>query len=108
MPHQAAGFRIDPPVSVPSVPRQRPAATATAEPLDEPPEECATLHGFKAGPKSGCTTPYAHSSMLSLPSETAPAAVNACTTVASVSGTRRAWMREALVVRTPAVAMRSL
>src|SRR5579859_5714416 len=108
MPHHAAGIRIEPPVSDPSAPRHRPAATATAEPLDEPPEECARLHGFSAGPKSGCTTPYAHSSMLSLPSDTAPPVVSACTTVASCSGMRCAWMREALVVRTPAVAMRSL
>ena len=37
---------MEPPVSVPSAPRQRPAATATPEPLDEPPDECGVLHGF--------------------------------------------------------------
>ena len=36
-PQQAAGSRIEPPVSLPSVPRTNPAATAAAEPLDEPP-----------------------------------------------------------------------
>jgi hypothetical protein len=36
-PQQVAGLRTEPPVSVPSVPGARPVATATAEPLDEPP-----------------------------------------------------------------------
>ena len=36
-PQQAAGTRIDPPVSVPIAISARPAATAAAEPLDEPP-----------------------------------------------------------------------
>ena len=38
MPQQAAGNRMEPPVSVPSAPRASPAATATAEPLEEPPD----------------------------------------------------------------------
>ena len=37
MPVKAAGWRIEPPVSVPVAPRQRSAATAAAEPPDEPP-----------------------------------------------------------------------
>ncbi len=37
MPHSAAGMRIDPPVSEPMAAGHRPPATATAEPLDEPP-----------------------------------------------------------------------
>src|SRR5438132_9753641 len=37
MPVKAAGWRIEPPVSVPVAPRQRWAATAVAEPPDEPP-----------------------------------------------------------------------
>jgi hypothetical protein len=32
-----AGTRVDPPVSVPSAKSHRPAATAAAEPLDDPP-----------------------------------------------------------------------
>ena len=37
MPHNDAGLRIEPPVSVPSAAGTRPAASATPEPLDEPP-----------------------------------------------------------------------
>ena len=37
IPQNAAGWRIEPPVSVPIAPRQRPAATAAAEPPEEPP-----------------------------------------------------------------------
>jgi len=36
-PHAAAGSRTDPPVSEPSAPNTRPAATAAPEPDDEPP-----------------------------------------------------------------------
>ena len=37
MPHQAAGSRTEPPVSVPMATGASPAATATPDPLDEPP-----------------------------------------------------------------------
>ena len=37
MPVNAAGWRIEPPVSVPVAPSARCAATAAAEPPDEPP-----------------------------------------------------------------------
>jgi hypothetical protein len=37
VPVKAAGWRIEPPVSVAVAPRQRSAATAAAEPPDEPP-----------------------------------------------------------------------
>ncbi|GJE43471.1 hypothetical protein AEGHOMDF_2650 [Methylobacterium soli] len=37
VPVKAAGWRIEPPVSVAVAPRQRRAATAAAEPPDEPP-----------------------------------------------------------------------
>ena len=37
MPVKAAGWRIEPPVSVPVTPGARPAATAAAEPPDDPP-----------------------------------------------------------------------
>ncbi len=56
MPQKAAGWRIEPPVSVPVAPRQRPAATALAEPPDEPPGTSGRLspsrrHGFSTLPK---------------------------------------------------------
>lgn len=37
-PQSLAGTRVEPPVSVPSATSTRPAATALAEPLDEPPQ----------------------------------------------------------------------
>jgi hypothetical protein len=43
MPVKAAGWRIEPPVSVPVTPGARPAATAAAEPPDEPPGVSAAL-----------------------------------------------------------------
>ena len=55
MPVKAAGWRIEPPVSVPVAPRQRSAATAAAEPPDEPPGVSGRLsprrrQGLTAGP----------------------------------------------------------
>src|SRR5262249_26035509 len=45
-PQRAAGSRIEPPVSLPSVASANPAATAAAEPLLEPPEQCPGFHGL--------------------------------------------------------------
>src|SRR5215475_4264772 len=79
MPVKAAGWRIEPPVSVPTAPRQIPAATAAAEPPDEPPGtsgafESCRRHGETTGPKYELSfdEPMANSSLLSLPSMTAP------------------------------------
>ena len=79
MPAKAAGWRIEPPVSVPVAPRHRPAATAAAEPPDEPPgtsfaSDPSRRHGLTAGPKHEVSLdePMANSSLLSLPSITAP------------------------------------
>src|SRR5215475_4768619 len=83
MPAKAAGWRIEPPVSVPVAPMQRLAATAAAEPPDEPPGTSLVLdsapftsrrHGDTTGPKQDVSfdEPMANSSLLSLPSITAP------------------------------------
>src|SRR4029077_7616842 len=79
MPANAAGCRIDPPVSVPVAPRHRLAATAAAEPPDEPPGTSGVLaprrrHGDCTGPKYELSLdePMANSSLLVLPSITAP------------------------------------
>src|SRR5215831_16123279 len=76
----AAGWRIEPPVSVPVAPRQRPAATAAAEPPEDPPGTSGRLdpwrrQGLTTGPKRliSFEDPIANSSLLSLPSITAPA-----------------------------------
>ena len=74
-PQNEAGCRIDPPVSVPSVAGQIPAATAAAEPPLEPPGTYSGFHGFLTGPNAEFSfdEPIANSSMLSLPTETVPA-----------------------------------
>src|SRR3954467_9423083 len=89
VPVNAAGWRIEPPVSVAVAPRHRCAATAEAEPPDEPPGtrdapsicppapptfEPRRRHGFTTAPKQEVSfdEPIANSSLLSLPSITAP------------------------------------
>src|SRR5215218_843439 len=90
VPVKAAGWRIEPPVSVAVAPRQSRAATAAADPPDEPPgtrwapsiaplAAAPTLEpfrrqGFTTGPKQEVSfdEPIANSSLLSLPSITAP------------------------------------
>ena len=51
-PHNAAGMRTEPPVSVPSAAGAIPAATATADPEDEPPATRCTARsaGFQGAP----------------------------------------------------------
>ena len=51
MPHNAAGWRIEPPVSVPVAAGASRAATAAAEPPDEPPGTVSISQGFLTGPK---------------------------------------------------------
>ncbi|GIX13396.1 MAG: hypothetical protein KatS3mg118_1355 [Paracoccaceae bacterium] len=79
MPVKAAGWRIDPPVSVPVAATHSPAATAAAEPPEEPPgvsgaSEPRARQGLTAGPwqEVSFDEPIANSSMFSLPSITAP------------------------------------
>src|SRR6516165_11956812 len=90
-----AGWRIEPPVSVPIAARHRSAATATAEPPDEPPGTSARLesvrrHGLIAGPKQlvSFDEPMANSSLLSLHSMTAPQSQRFCVTVDSYVGVK--------------------
>src|SRR5438477_9235954 len=52
-PFAADGKRIDPPVSEPSEPKQRPAAVATPEPLDDAPDQWSRCHGLTGGAMSG-------------------------------------------------------
>ena len=85
MPQKAAGWRMEPPVSVPSVPAARSAATAAAEPPEEPPGTRERSHGLRVVKYAEFSVdePIANSSMLSLPRMTAPAARSFATTVAS-------------------------
>ena len=84
-PHSAAGWRIDPPVSEPSASGANPAATAAAEPPDDPPGTRDRSWGLRVGPKAEFSVelPMANSSRLVLPTTTAPAAASRSTTVAS-------------------------
>src|ERR1039458_8603708 len=74
MPQTAAGWRIEPPVSVPIASGAASAATAAAEPPDEPPGTLARSHGLWLGPNAEFSVeePIANSSMLVLPMMIAP------------------------------------
>src|ERR1043166_1643449 len=101
VPVKAAGCRIEPPVSVAVAPRQSRAATAAAAPPHEPPGtrcvpsiapevagptfEPLRRHGLTTGPKHDVSfeEPIANSSLLSLPSITAPSRQRLALTVDS-------------------------
>src|SRR5690606_38143786 len=57
MPHRAAGTRTEPPVSLPSAKAHSPAATATAEPLLDPPGRRGTCRsqGLTGVPRTAFT-----------------------------------------------------
>src|SRR3990170_4383332 len=101
IPVKAAGCRIEPPVSVPVAPRHNCAATAAAEPPDEPPGTSGTFeplrrHGEVTGPKWEVSfdEPMANSSLLVLPSSTAPSRQSCAVTVDSYVGTKLSRMCE--------------
>ena len=114
MPQNAAGWRIEPPVSDAVAPRQSRAATAAAEPPDEPPGTIGRLspgrrHGFSTAPNAefSLDEPMANSSMLVLPSITAPFRNRFPVTVDSYVGVKPSSMREPAVVAMPRVQNRS-
>ena len=76
MPVSAAGWRIEPPVSVPIESGTWYAATAAADPPLLPPGTRSRSHGLAVGPQAECSVdePIANSSMFVLPGSTAPAA----------------------------------
>ena len=76
---------MEPPVSVPSDAGTSRAATAAAEPPDDPPGTRSPSHGLRVTPRAEFSVeePMANSSQLSLPTMTAPARRNRLTTVAS-------------------------
>src|SRR5665213_1591462 len=91
------------------------AATADAEPPDEPPGTSlvsapSRRHGLTTNPKHEVSfdEPIANSSLLSLPSITAPSRQSCEVTVDSYGGTKLPRIFEHAVVRTPLVANRSL
>src|SRR5581483_2640558 len=110
IPQNAAGCRTDPPVSDPSAIGTTPAATAAADPPDEPPGTRVQSTGFNVGPNALCSVddPIANSSMFVLQAMTAPAARSRVTTVASYGLTYPSRMREPQDVGIRNVAMLSL
>src|ERR1700712_1783919 len=115
VPVNAAGWRIEPPVSVAVAPMHNSAAPADADPPEEPPGTSVVLepsrrHGLTTGPKHEVSfdEPIANSSLLSLPSITAPSRHSCELTVDSYVGTNSPRILEHAVVRTPLVANRSL
>ena len=69
IPQHAAGILIEPPVSEPNATSARSNATATADPLEEPPGTRFLPRGFTGVPYQGLipVTPYASSCMLVRP-----------------------------------------
>ena len=90
IPVKAAGWRIEPPVSVPMAQVAALAATMAAEPPDEPPGTRSRVsprrrQGLVTGLKKlvSLDEPMANSSRLALPSSTAPARQRLALTVDS-------------------------
>jgi hypothetical protein len=75
-PQQADGRRIDPPPSEPVARGTMPAASAAADPPEEPPGPWARLNGLAVGPNSALDVldDQANSGMFVLPTTTHPAA----------------------------------
>src|SRR5215469_15803011 len=84
-PHKAAGWRMEPPVSVPRLAMHSFAATAAAEPPEEPPGMRSMSQGLRVTPKAEFSVelPMANSSMLHRPKTIAPADLSFSITVAS-------------------------
>src|SRR5438552_454954 len=101
---------MEPPVSVPRAKRTSPAATATADPPEEPPGTRSAHQGFFTGPNAEFSfeLPIANSSRFVLPTITAPWASRRSTTVAEYTGTYPSRMREPAVVGIFCVPMMSL
>src|SRR5487761_2713044 len=101
---------MEPPVSLPSEIGVMSAATAAAEPPDDPPGTREGSSGLRVGPKAEFSVdePIANSSRLVLPITTAPAARTRSAAVASYGGRQPSRMRDEHVVSMPRVHMLSL
>src|SRR5579863_723063 len=110
-PQQAAGMRIDPPVSVPNATSASPVATATADPDDDPPGSRRGSSGLTGVPDQWLM-PLAdqHSSVSPvLPTIRAPASRADETTAASATAGSAisATTGQPAVVGSPAMSMQS-
>ncbi len=88
-PLSEAGWRTEPPVSVPSAQTAMPLATAAALPPLEPPGTVARSQGLCTGPNAEFSfeEPIANSSQFVLPTSTLPAPDRRVHAVASYGGT---------------------
>src|SRR5207248_9103419 len=109
-PQNAAGCRTEPPVSDPSAAGTIRAATAAADPPDEPPATRDGSQGLRVGPNAECSVdePMANSSRFVLPTIVHPAARRRATAVASNGERNFGRMREPQVVCMSFVTMLSL
>ena len=109
-PQKAAGWRTEPPVSLPSATGTRPAATTAALPPELPPGTRSVSRGLSVGPKMELSVvlPIANSSMFVLPTRTAPASFIFLTAVASYCGTQPLSILLQQVVSIPLVQKLSL
>src|SRR6185503_588790 len=80
---------MEPPVSLPSAAMHSSAATAAAEPPDDPPGMRVGSHGLRVGPNAEFSVelPIAYSSMFNRPRMMAPALRSFSITVASYGET---------------------
>src|SRR5918997_3634091 len=93
-PQYEAGRMTEPPVCVPSASGTMPAATAAAEPDEEPPGVCARLRGLRVAAGSM----KAKAVVAVLPMGVAPAPRRAITTGASAFGRQPAYRGEPISV----------
>ena len=111
-PQKPAGRRTEPPVSVPTAQTAIPAATAAAEPDDEPPQtRCVAMsHGLRGVPMRWFVPqpPKASSTVLVLPSRMPPAASRRRATVPVAGETRSSSAFEPPVVIRPSTSTMSL
>ena len=104
-PQKADGWRIDPPVSLPRAQGTIPAATAAAEPPDEPPGTVFKFHGFFVFLNADVSVepPIANSSIFNFPRFIKPSLFNFSITVASYGETKFSSIFELQVVFIPFV-----
>src|SRR5262245_21124291 len=112
IPHHAAGRRTEPPVSVPMAQGAMRAATATADPLLEPPGVRAILrsHGFQGVPRCWLVPqpPKANSTVCVLPMTIMPALISFRASVAVRLERRSRQTALPPVVTRPSSSIRSL
>ena len=105
-PQHAAGIRVEPPPSLAWAIGTIPAATAAAEPPDEPPVVRSGSHGLRVGPKRFVFVQgrIPHSGSVVLPTTTKPAARSRRTTLWSYGAGQSPIMSAPYVSRRPAIA----